>query len=134
MTGVVQHSAIEQMKENALQSGLVSAFNGKQIRIAGFVVPLSFDQTETSEFLLVPYVGACIHVPPPPPNQIILVRSREPVEVGTPFDPVCVTGEIQAPDLMIGIGGVQSARGELVSVGAVPVGCEIAAQRVEEYE
>jgi uncharacterized protein len=134
MTGVVQHSAIQQTEENALQSGLVSTFNGKQIRIAGFVVPLVFDQTEVNEFLLVPFVGACVHVPPPPPNRMILVRSHEPVEIGGLFDPVWVTGKFQAPDLTIGLSAAQSAGGELVPVDVVSVGNEITAQSVEEYE
>ena len=82
MRGIVEHSQITAMEKNAPLSGLVSTFNGKQVRIAGFVVPLVFDQTEVNEFLLVPFVGACIHVPPPPPNQMILVRSHEPVEIG----------------------------------------------------
>lgn len=49
-------------------------FNNSHIRLAGFVVPLEFDdQQAISEFFLVPYFGACIHLPPPPPNQIIHV-------------------------------------------------------------
>lgn len=47
--------------------------NGQTIRIAGFIAPLAFEKGRISEFLLVPYVGACIHVPPPPANQIIYV-------------------------------------------------------------
>jgi hypothetical protein len=96
--------------------------------------PFNFDQTEMNEFLLVPFVGACIHVPPPPPNQIILVRSREPVEIGGLFDPVWVTGEFRAPDLTIGLSAGQSAGGQLVPVDVVSVGYEITAQSVEEYE
>jgi uncharacterized protein len=134
MTGIIEHSAIEQIEQSAPASGLVSTFNGKQIRIAGFVVPLNFDQTETNEFLLVPYVGACVHVPPPPPNQIILVRSPEPVELGGLFDPVWVTGEFHAPDLTIGLAAGQSAEGEVVPVDVVSVGYEITAQHVEEYD
>jgi uncharacterized protein len=134
MRGIVEHSQITAMDDGAPPSDLVSTFNGKQVRIAGFVVPLGFDQTEVDEFLLVPFVGACIHVPPPPPNQIILVRSREPVEIGGLFDAVWVTGEFQAPDLMIGLTAGQSGGGGLVPVDAVPVGYEITAQHVEEYE
>ena len=132
--GIVEHSQITAVDESVPPSDLVSTFNGKQVRIGGFVVPLNFDQTEVSEFLLVPFVGACVHVPPPPPNQMILVRSQEPVEIGGLFDPVWVTGEFQAPDLTIGLSATQSAGGELVPVDVVSVGYEITAQSVEEYE
>jgi uncharacterized protein len=132
--GIVEHSQITALEKSAPPSGLVSTFNGRQVRIAGFVVPLGFDQTEVNEFLLVPFVGACIHVPPPPPNQIILVRSQEPVEIGGLFDAVWVTGEFQAPDLTIGLTANGSAGAELVPVDAVSVGYEINAQHVEEFE
>jgi hypothetical protein len=49
--------------------------NGTQVRIAGYLVPLETNaQNKVSEFFLVPYLGACIHVPPPPPNQLIYVK------------------------------------------------------------
>ena len=47
---------------------------GKPIRIAGYVVPLDAERMQSSEFLLVPYFGACVHSPPPPANQIILIK------------------------------------------------------------
>lgn len=47
--------------------------NGQEIRLAGFVAPLTYDGDQLTEFLLVPSFGACIHVPPPPPNQTVLV-------------------------------------------------------------
>ncbi len=52
----------------------VQALHGRQVKIAGYVVPLEMDGQVAAEFLLVPYFGACIHVPPPPANQIIHVR------------------------------------------------------------
>lgn len=49
--------------------------NGAKIRIAGYLVPLETNANGiVSEFFLVPYMGACIHVPPPPPNQLIYVK------------------------------------------------------------
>lgn len=61
---------------SALQSTrVVEAFNGAKINIPGFIVPLDFDdKQQVTEFLLVPFFGACIHLPPPPPNQIIHVK------------------------------------------------------------
>lgn len=47
---------------------------GKPFRIAGYVVPLDAERMQSSEFLLVPYFGACVHSPPPPANQIILIK------------------------------------------------------------
>ncbi|WP_420560759.1 DUF3299 domain-containing protein [Tepidicaulis sp.] len=58
---------------------VVEDLNGKNIRIPGFMVPFELNAGEVTEFLLVPYFGACIHVPPPPPNQIIYVTAKEDV-------------------------------------------------------
>jgi len=57
------------------------AMAGRNVRIPGFVVPLEFGRDQLREFLLVPYFGACIHVPPPPPNQVIHVVFPQPVKV-----------------------------------------------------
>jgi hypothetical protein len=56
--------------------------DGQLIRIPGYVVPLDGSQKgRFTEFLFVPYMGACIHTPPPPPNQILLVQAPEGVKV-----------------------------------------------------
>lgn len=52
----------------------LKALNGQVVRIAGYVVPLDDATQEDAQFLLVPYYGACIHTPPPPPNQMVLVE------------------------------------------------------------
>lgn len=52
---------------------IVHRFDGQKISIRGYLVPLDFSTKKATEFVLVPFLGACIHVPPPPPNQIILV-------------------------------------------------------------
>ena len=85
---------------NAYQEAVRSApvvheLDGQKIRLPGFVVPLDFEGTETSEFLLVPYFGACIHVPPPPSNQIVYVTTVAGYPLQELFDPVWVTGEIR---------------------------------------
>ena len=73
---------------------VVKELDGKRVQIGGYIVPLDFDATKIKEFLLVPFVGACIHVPPPPPNQIIYVKSEKGVEISGSFDPVMVTGRL----------------------------------------
>jgi len=74
---------------------VVESLDGERVRIPGFVIPFSFNRkSEYDEFLLVPYAGACIHVPPPPPNQIIFVTTPEPVKVPDIWSPVWATGEL----------------------------------------
>ena len=66
---------------------LVDALDGRDVEIPGYALPLEYAGTEISEFLLVPYVGACIHVPPPPPNQIVHVRFPEGFQSAGLFTP-----------------------------------------------
>ncbi|KXO12117.1 DUF3299 domain-containing protein [Marinobacter excellens] len=64
-------------------------------RIPGFVVPLKVtNDMRILEFFLVPYYGACIHVPPPPPNQIIHVKYEEGFTLRALYDPVWIEGEL----------------------------------------
>jgi hypothetical protein len=70
--------------------------DGQKVKIPGFVVPIEQTAHGVSEFLLVPYFGACIHVPPPPANQIIHVISAKPIKGLRVMDVVWVTGELKA--------------------------------------
>ena len=71
------------------------ALGGKLVRIAGFVAPLDFlGGDQLAEFLLVPYFGACIHVPPPPANQIIYVILEKPMGIQM-MDTVMVYGKLE---------------------------------------
>ncbi|MCU0616229.1 MAG: DUF3299 domain-containing protein [Gemmatimonadaceae bacterium] len=69
---------------------------GRQVRVPGFVVPLDDFQEDGAEFLLVPYYGACVHTPPPPPNQIIFVQmaSKKAVKLAL-FDAVWMHGKLK---------------------------------------
>ena len=85
---------IGDMRDMQLKEGSVrEELDGKRVRIAGYTTPVGFGEGET-RFLLVPELGACIHVPPPPPNQIVYVEKAE----GEPemFAPVWVTGTLKA--------------------------------------
>lgn len=74
----------------------VPAMNGRDIRIGGYPVPLEADARGNSTlFFLVPYPGACIHVPPPPPNQLILVRYPKGLKLADIYTPLWVTGKVQ---------------------------------------
>jgi len=83
---------IELRKEKAYS--VVTELDGEQIRMPGFVLPLEYSNKKITEFLLVPWVGACIHTPPPPPNQIVYVKIPEGFESGGLFEPVWVNGEL----------------------------------------
>ena len=72
---------------------VVEALDGQRVRIGGYVLPFDFTGSrEISRFLLVPYVGACIHVPPPPPNQLVYVEAAEPITIDGLWDPVYAEG------------------------------------------
>ena len=68
--------------------------NGQQVRLAGYVLPLEMGGSKITEFLLVPYVGACIHEPVPPANQIVRVKFERGFEVDGRFTPVWVQGKM----------------------------------------
>ncbi len=72
------------------------ALDGKPVRIPGYLLPLEFVDGKITEFLLVPYVGACIHTPPPPPNQIVHVKTEDAyTSDGSLYTPVWVNGLIK---------------------------------------
>ena len=73
---------------------VVDALDGERVKLPGYVVPLDFQAGTVQEFLLVPYFGACIHVPPPPANQIVFVKSDDGHPIEGLFEPVWVTGEL----------------------------------------
>jgi hypothetical protein len=72
------------------------SMDNQRIRIAGFVVPLEGESDQLREFLLVPYFGACIHVPPPPANQIIHVKSVKPIKGVRTMHTLWVSGRLRA--------------------------------------
>ena len=86
--------------EDRYQQALVSTsvrkeMNGKAIRIPGFIVPVEFnDEQIVTQFFLVPFFGACIHMPPPPPNQIIFVSSTSGLKLQSLFEPFWISGKL----------------------------------------
>jgi hypothetical protein len=94
---------------------VVEAYNGQNVKIPGFVVPLEGTATETTEFLLVPYFGACIHVPPPPSNQIVHVKFDQGVPIDSLYDAVWVSGVLST----------QGWSGDIATVGYTLKGIEV---------
>jgi uncharacterized protein len=86
----------DEVRELWNHAPVVDSLNGRRVRLPGLVVPLEGDAEKVREFLLVPYYGACIHVPPPPSNQIVFVRSAsEATGLHEMFEAVWVTGTLQ---------------------------------------
>ena len=78
----------------------VASMNDKHIRIGGYPVPLESDAKGRSTlFFLVPYPGACIHVPPPPPNQIVHVVLPRPIDMPDMYSPFFLAGTLHAERL-----------------------------------
>ncbi len=69
------------------------------VKLAGYMTPLNVVEGKTRTFLLVPYVGACIHVPAPPANQIVLVESKKPIEVRKMWEPFQAVGTLNVETL-----------------------------------
>ncbi len=88
-------------KRKEAQTAVVKELNDQRVRIPGYLLPLEMSDTKVKEFLLVPYVGACVHVPPPPPNQIVYVQilQKEGHESKKLFEPVWVSGVISAKSM-----------------------------------
>jgi hypothetical protein len=69
---------------------------GTTVRLPGFVVPIGNTRNGLiNEFFLVPYIGACIHVPPPPPNQMVYVTSGSGIAADAIHEAYWVTGKIR---------------------------------------
>lgn len=75
--------------------------DGSKVKIPGFVIPLEGDENTVTEFLLVPYFGACIHVPPPPPNQIIYVKFPQGAPVQELWDVIYVIGTLKTETVSV---------------------------------
>lgn len=92
---VQAQALLDEIQELQNKAPVVEALNGKHGSISGYAMPLDFEEEQVSEFLLVPYFGACIHVPPPPGNQTIYVKAKYPFKFESMWDPVTISGTLQ---------------------------------------
>lgn len=99
---------------------VVKEMDGQQVKIPGYIVPLDVtEEGRVTEFLLVPYFGACIHVPPPPSNQIVHVTAELGVLLDALYQPFWIEGPIK----------VEHSSSELAEVGY-----QMAADKIYPYE
>ncbi|WP_287434201.1 DUF3299 domain-containing protein, partial [Spongiibacter sp.] len=83
-------------KQALVSTRVIDAFDGQAIRVPGFIVPLEHDaQQRVTRFFLVPYYGACIHVPPPPPNQIIYAEYPKGFKLESLYEPFWMSGTMR---------------------------------------
>lgn len=107
-------------KQDLPNAPVVQSLDGQAIRLPGYIVPLEVNEEgRTTEFLLVPYFGACIHVPPPPSNQIVHVRSELGVKLEELYQPYWIEGALQ----------VKASTSELADAGY-----QMDAQKIYVYE
>lgn len=83
---------IEKRKQASVATN--NFLDNKTISMSGFMLALQFDGDKVTEFLLVPTIGACSHKPVPPANQMLLVKSKQPVKAGAPYLPITITGKL----------------------------------------
>jgi hypothetical protein len=92
------NKAMNAIRKKFDEAPIVKSQLNKKVRIPGYAVPLDAERSDKREFLLVPYFGACIHTPPPPANQIVLVRPHSQSKVKKmpeAMDVLWVEGELK---------------------------------------
>lgn len=96
MQNVIEAASDDRYQRALVSTRVVNEFDQQNIRIPGFIVPLEFDDKQTiTEFFLVPFFGACIHLPPPPPNQTIFVQAADGIKIDAIYDPFWITGRLR---------------------------------------
>ena len=80
-------------KKNVIKPDLQKILN-KEVTIKGFMMPLDYESKEVVEFLFMPYVPACMHIPPPPANQLVLVKMKKGNKIKPSFYPIELTGKL----------------------------------------
>ena len=79
-----------------VSQNIVMDYIGQPVMIPGFIVPVEFDeQKRVTHFFLVPYFGACIHLPPPPPNQVIYATHSKGIEQKELYQPYWISGVLK---------------------------------------
>ncbi|MFV3328751.1 DUF3299 domain-containing protein [Pseudomonas sp. NY15372] len=107
-------------RQQAPDAPVVKALDGQQVKLPGYIVPLEVsEEGRTTEFLLVPYYGACIHVPPPPSNQIVHIVSEMGVRIEDLYQPYWIEGRMQ----------VKATSSELAEAGY-----QMEAEKIYAYE
>lgn len=108
---------LPEFDENATK--LNKELDGAYIKLPGYALPIDMSTAGVRSFIMVPYVGACIHTPPPPANQLVFVDSPTPWLSDKLWDPVWVTGVIKL---------------DLQYTTIADIGYAMTAEKIEVYE
>ena len=115
---LLQHDQAPLSSQQPKSIGVRTDWNNQIIRLPGFIVPLEYSGTGVTAFILVPFVGACVHVPPPPANQLVFVTTNDLYES---------TGLYEAVNV-IGMFGTASTSTQLANIAYA-----LSADRIEPY-
>lgn len=107
---------LPQFDENA--SKVNTQLDGETVKLPGYIIPFDVGSDGVTSFMLVPYVGACIHTPPPPPNQLVFVTSKTPWPTESLWDAVWVSGRLSA---------------KAMTTEIADVGYQLTAEKIEVY-
>ena len=113
----VNDTWVPEYDDNA--SKVNTRLDGKPVKLPGYIIPFDVTSDGVTSFMLVPYVGACIHTPPPPPNQLVFVTTEKPWPSESMWDAVWVSGRLSAKSM---------------STQIADVGYQIAAEKIEVYK
>lgn len=118
LQGLIEYDQASLSSQQPESNGVRTDWNGQIIRLPGFIVPIDYSGTSVTAFILVPFVGACVHVPPPPANQLVFVTTQDPYQSAGLYEPVNV----------IGMFGAASTSTQLAEIGYA-----LSADRIEPY-
>lgn len=118
LQSLIEHDQSAPSGQQPASSGVRTDWNGQIVRLPGFILPIDFSGTGVTAFILVPFVGACVHVPPPPANQLVFVTTEKPYESSGMYEPVNV----------IGMFGTASTSTQLADIAYA-----LSADRIEPY-
>lgn len=113
----IKDTWLPEFDENATK--LNKDLHGAYIKMPGYMLPVDLSAAGVTSFLMVPYAGACVHVPPPPANQLVFVESKKPWKGDQLWAPVWVTGRM---------------RHELQYTSIADIGYALTADLIEVYE
>ena len=99
LQALIDHDQLALSSQQPVSHGVRTDWNDQIVRLPGFVLPVDYSGTGVTAFILVPFVGACVHVPPPPANQLVFVTTDQPYESSGLYESVNVIGKFGAASM-----------------------------------